>query len=209
MSSLPSLKKELSKAAKFQEPAMRAILIASLIAEALRTVGQDPVLVGGSAVEFYTQGGYATADIDMVAEGGPQLQGVMLQLGFERYGKDFVDGKNKIYVEFPARSLGPTEKDQAIEVNRRLLRIISLEDLIVDRLCAFKFWKSEIEGLNVLKLLEAGKLDEKRLSQRAEEESVRDALVGLKTLGAEVIRKKIPQNEATSQLKQLLKDLNK
>ena len=52
---LQPLKSELISAAKLKEPAERSIRIAAIIAEALRSIGQDPILVGGAAVEFYTQ----------------------------------------------------------------------------------------------------------------------------------------------------------
>ncbi|MCE9624098.1 MAG: hypothetical protein K8R69_01395, partial [Deltaproteobacteria bacterium] len=142
MNSPERTKKELAEAAKIRQPAERSIKIASIVAEGLRAIGQDPILVGGAAVEFYTQGGYTTADIDMIAPGGPELFGKMSEMGFERMGKDFVDEKNKIYIEFPGRALGPTERDRRILIGDRYLRIISIEDLIVDRLCSFKYWKS-------------------------------------------------------------------
>jgi len=196
MSSAERIKKELAEAAKIREPAERSVKIASIVAEALRAIGQDPILVGGAAVEFYTQGGYTTADIDMIAPGGPALFEKMAEMGFERMGKDFVDEKNKIYIEFPGRVLGPTERDRRILIGERYLRIISIEDLIVDRLCSFKYWKSAIDGLNGLKLLEVGPEDEDLLLSRAKEEGVLDALELVKKVQEEIIRKRVSPREA-------------
>lgn len=200
MKSIDSLKKELAKAACVRDRAERGARLAALITEALRTTGRDPVLVGGAAVEFYTQGAYTTSDLDMVADGGKDLIEIMTRLGFEKIGKDFVDRKNGVYVEFPGSSLKASERTRKIQVGSRSFRIISLEDLIVDRLNAFKFWRSLIDGANVLMLLELGDADEDRLKERASEEDVWDALTSLQRIREEIIRKKLSRDEADSLL---------
>ena len=84
---LKKLEALLRKAAAEKNLALRGVKVAAVVAEALRQIGEDPVLVGGAAVEFYTEGGYATKDIDMVAVGGYPLREVMNELGFEKRGK--------------------------------------------------------------------------------------------------------------------------
>lgn len=202
MDSPANLKKELDAAARLKDSVERSMTIASIIAEALRSVGLDPVLVGGAAVEFYTQGGYSTADIDMVSEGGEDLFRVMSELGFERFGKDFKDPARKIYVEFPGSSLKPSERADIIDVGRRKLRVISVEDLVVDRLNAYKFWKSGIDGLNALLLMEMGAPNESRLRQRSLQEDVADALEAVQRINTEVIRKKLTREAATRLLEE-------
>jgi predicted nucleotidyltransferase len=198
---------KLDEAAKIAEPVRRNIKIAALIGEALREIGQDPVLVGGSAVEFYTQGGYSTADMDFVAPGGPKLVEIMEELGFEKVGKDFVDKARKIYVEFPGSFLGATERANTITIDGLPLKIISVEDLIVDRLCAFKFWKSALDGFNALLLLENGEIDSSRLETRASEESVSDALKIAKTVLEQSIRKKMSREESNRMIERKMKEL--
>lgn len=65
-----NLNKKLDKAITIKDSAERIAMIGAALAEALRSQGQDPILVGGAAVEFYTRGGYSTEDLDFVAEGG-------------------------------------------------------------------------------------------------------------------------------------------
>jgi len=209
VSSIDSLKKELVEAARVRDRAERAARLASIVAEALRPTGRDPVLVGGAAVEFYTQGAYTTADIDMVTDGGKDLVQIMMRLGFEKIGKDFVDRKNKIYVEFPGASLKASEKAWPVQVGARTFRIISIEDLIVDRLNAFKFWRSLIDGANALMLLELGEGDESRLHSRASEEDVLDALDALRKLRERIIRKKLSREEADGLLEEASAQLKK
>ena len=174
--------------------------------EALRQIGEDPVLVGGAAVEFYTEGGYATKDIDMVAVGGYPLREVMNELGFEKRGKDFINRQLELYIEFPSECLNPFEKSDELDVNGILLKIISIEDLIVDRLCAYKFWKSSADGLAALLLMEIGKENAQRLKTQAQRRNVLDALEGISKIYKEGFRKKLPQKEVTRQLKNWLKD---
>ena len=181
--------------------------MASIIAETLREIGQDPILVGGAAVEFYTEGGYATRDIDLIAAGGPDLIHAMEKLGFEKLGKDFVDRKRDIYLEFPSSTLKPGEQTRLLQVGPYPLLIVSREDLIVDRLCAFKFWQSGIDGLSVLLLLEENPIDEKRLLERAKNETVDDALESIRSVQQKIIRQKLPPPEANRLLEREMKRL--
>jgi len=201
------INQKLDEAAAIADPVRRNIKIAALIAEALRDIDQDPVLVGGAAVEFYTRGGHSTADMDFVAPGGPKLVEVMSNLGFGKIGKDFVDKTRKIYVEFPGSFLGPTEKANTITIDGISLKVISVDDLIVDRLCAFKFWKSGLDGFNALLLLENGEFDSTRLSSRASEEDVADALKAVESVLEQSIRKKMSREETNRLIEREMKKL--
>lgn len=198
---LKDLKQKLQGAASEKNLSRRGVKVAAVIAEALRGIGQDPTLVGGAAVEFYTEGGYATADIDMLAPGGPSLWEVMKQLGFARQGKDFINEPLKLYVEFPGECLGPGEKSDLLDVQGIALKIITIEDLIVDRLCAYKFWKSEIDGVAALLLLETGRAETGRLRERAQREEVSDALDWVQGLYEEIFRKKLTKPQASQRIK--------
>ena|SRR3989338_8092948 len=195
------LKKDLTSAAKEKNLAKRGVRVASVIAGALRSVNQDPVLVGGAAVEFYTEGGYATRDIDMLAPGGPPLWKIMEELDFKRRGRDFINEIEKIYIEFPGEFLEKEKRSEMLDINGVSLRIISREDLVVERLCAYKFWKSAIDGVAALLLLEVGPLDNERLQKRAREEDVLDALNWIRQIYEEGYRKKLSKKVLTQKLK--------
>lgn len=202
-----NLNQELDLAAKITNPFRRTIKVAALISEALQAIGQDPVLVGGSAVEFYTEGGYVTADLDFVSAGGPRLVVVMQSLGFERIGKDFVDKKRKVYVEFPGDFLSATERADTVTIDGFPLKIISREDLIVDRLCAYKFWKSALDGYNALLLLESPDIDKNRLMRRAKEEDVLEALKVVENILEESVRNKLARSESNRRIEREIKNL--
>lgn len=204
LKNLNNLKSLLRKASGEKDLARRGVRVAAVIAEALRQIGEDPVLVGGAAVEFYTDGNYATKDIDMIATGGPSLWNVMKELGFKKRGKDFINEDLEIYIEFPSATLNPGEKSDQIDVEGIFLKIISLEDLIVDRLAAYKFWKSGIDGLNALFLLELGKSDMQRLRERAGAKEIQDALDWVLKIYEEVFRKKLSKTSASKKLESWL-----
>jgi hypothetical protein len=46
--------------------------VARLVSDLFREIGCDPVVVGGSAVEFYTDGQYVSGDVD-ICQGGSRL----------------------------------------------------------------------------------------------------------------------------------------
>lgn len=201
------ISQKLDEAARIDDPVRRNIKIAALIAESLRDIGQDPILVGGSAVEFYTRGGHSTADMDFVTPGGPKLVAIMQGLGFEKIGKDFVDKKRRIYVEFPGSFLGAAEIANTVTIDEIPLKVISIEDLIVDRLCAYKFWKSGLDGFNALLLMEIGEFDSERLRSRAAEEAVSDALAAVTAIAEQSIRKKMSREESNKLIEQEMKKL--
>jgi hypothetical protein len=121
-----------------------------------------PIVVGGEAVELYTQGNYTTGDIDIKAP-FDALAEVLSEWGFKGFegtkriwfNKDLVLG-----VDWVGYTL-----DEGAEAERRVtevmvgsesVRIISIEDLAVDRLCAAKFWKDADSGMWAKILVEIG-----------------------------------------------------
>ena len=48
---------------------VKALLLAALVSEEFRMAGFEPVVVGGSAVEFYTDGAYMSGDTDICWKG--------------------------------------------------------------------------------------------------------------------------------------------
>ncbi len=145
----------------------------------------------------------------MVCPGGNDLQQLMQILGFERLGKDYVYPKNKLYVEFPSSALGPHETTQIFKLDKHWIKIVSIEDLIVDRLCAFKFLSSALDGLNSILLLESNPCNEQRLHQRAQQEEVWDALEVVKQVRETVIRKKLSPKQSNRLLEKTMRSLKK
>ena len=180
---IDQLKQRLRKISKVYRYPERHVEIVAILTEALRPHDLRPILVGGAAVEFYTRGSYTTGDIDLVAPGGRELAETMRALGFLKRGKDWINDELEISIEYWADTLGPDEEYNEILFRGLKLRIISIEDLIVDRLCAFKWWGSSIDGVNVMLLLESDiGYDDKVTIRKGKREDVYDALQGVRKI---------------------------
>lgn len=166
----------LREAVEAGDRAERTLQIAAALSEALAAVGSRPVLVGGGAVEIYTRSAYTTRDLDFVAAVTDEVERTMGELGFEREGRHWVHRDLGIVVEFPGIALGPA-RSVSMAVGDVELRIISVEDLIVDRLASWKHWGWDPDGAAAVLLLAIHTdLDAARLRDRAGEEDVADAL---------------------------------
>lgn len=201
------LKSRLLEASKEKDPGPRGARIAAVISDALATAQLDTVLVGGAAVAFYTNGDYTTNDIDVVAPSSDQLPEIMHMLGFERIGKDHINRDLNIYVEFPGEKLGPTEEFINLKIDGTVLKIVSIEDLIIDRLCAYKFWRSEIDGVNALRMITLGIGSRKRIEERASEEDVLDALDHVEGVLESSIRLGLSSLETNDRLRRFFKKM--
>lgn len=151
----------------------------------LRTwIGNAPcVLVGGSLVEFYTGGQYVSGDIDLIGDRAA-IGKALDSAGFEREGRHFSRDDLGLFVEVPKADLRKGERTTIIEFEGRRVEAVTLEDLIVDRLLAAKFWSSRTDREQAILLLaaHADRLDRARLAARARTENVADELGAIERL---------------------------
>jgi hypothetical protein len=166
------------------ESRRRVLFIAFLSGEMVRRGAERPIVVGGEALEIYTQGRYTTGDIDL--KGSKEaLEAVLEEWGFVKESRVWMSKEYNLYVDWLGGSL-----DEGAEAERRTniiafdeqneIRVVSIEDLIIDRLCAAKYWNDQ-DSLMWAKILieilrRAGGPDIRYLSTRAEQEKVADLL---------------------------------
>ena len=145
-----------------------------------------PVLVGGAAVELYTRGAYVTGDLDFAGDVPPAVNRALRKAGFRKKGRHYVHEGGQVFLEFPGRTLGPGELPARINVGKHTVVLVSPEDALVDRLAAWTFWKSALDGVNAFLLFEAQRalLDPRRLARRAREMQVSTALASLKRISS-------------------------
>lgn len=111
-----------------------------------------PIVVGGEAVEIYSQGSYTTGDIDIKAP-YDIMAGVLDSFGFERLGgkRTWLNREIGIGIDWLGSSLDEGEEAErrtnTIVVDGLPVRVISAEDLVVDRLSASRFWGDEDSAL--------------------------------------------------------------
>ena len=118
----------------------RAMLVALLVSEQFRERGYETVVVGGSAIEFYTSGGYMSGDVDLafVACTRPEPRAIaetLSPLGTStgtirtfKIGGIFVDilGELDTWANTPLREMRGEDGS--------LLRLIQPEDLLPHRI---------------------------------------------------------------------------
>jgi predicted nucleotidyltransferase len=123
--------------------------VAATISSAFEKRGIQAVLVGGAVVEYYTAGGYTTVDIDMILPPleKQEIETVMKELGFERFEdyRHWLHPHIPIPVEFPP---GPLQighlliqEVNEIEIEKIKLKILKVEDILLDRLIMAQEWK--------------------------------------------------------------------
>lgn len=127
-----------------------------------------PILVGGAAVELYTTGAYTTGDLDLVGHVPQVVTRQLESAGFERHGRHWIHEPAQVFVEFPGSALDPEEVASWVLLAGRRIRVISVEDLLVDRLGAWEYWRSSVDGANAYLLwwAQAARIDPVRLEQR-------------------------------------------
>jgi hypothetical protein len=157
-----------------------------LLTRAVEVLGSPPpIVVGGHAVEHYTAGAYPTMDIGLAGASEPVAE-VLDRWGFQREGRHWFDEALRLVVEVPGSRPGQEELDHVVgvKVGPVTAYVLGVEDVIVDRLCAAKFWQDVDSAMWAGAMLEtAQELDEGYLCRRAAEEDVVDELQRL--LGGE------------------------
>jgi len=143
-----------------------------------------PILVGGSAVELYTGGAYITGDLDFVGHVPTQARKALTVAGFVKLGKNWIHEEAKIFLEFPSSNLGEGEREAVLNLGPFRIRIVSPEDLLVDRMAAWKYWESPLDGVNSFLLYRAqyDSLDKAHLEERSMTEDVLDVLAAVRSL---------------------------
>lgn len=156
------------------DPNRRTVaFLAWLTKEAQNAGVPPPVLVGGAAVAYYTGGCYISGDIDMVAPRTDLIFDILKKNGFERDGRYWFKGP--VVAEFPSSELAGSYDIFELP-NGSVIRVISIEDLIADRLAAAKFWRSEKDRQWAEVLLHTATLDIKRLRERTQIDDTADLL---------------------------------
>jgi len=123
-------------------PTERRLRFAALLASALGASETEFVVVGGSAIEFYTRGQYTTGDVDVVYTGRTEVSKVLLEWRFVRQGRIWLNERLGIVLDFVKPPYtGDLTRTQALETPYGSIRLAALEDLIVKRLASAKHWR--------------------------------------------------------------------
>lgn len=169
-------------------------IIAVLTSAIKENLNITPVVVGGQAVEFYTGGGYATMDVDIICEASTEKIGKILEkIGFYRDNKYWILDSNKLdlAVETPSGPLaGAVDKLMELEIGKHTTYFIGIEDIIIDRLNAYVHWNEKWQEEWILGMMVSNydDIDWEYLNKRASQESVNDSLKRMIDKTKEIIK---------------------
>ena len=177
---------ELNVLSNIEDPVKkRSLFIALFSKEMLKLGGSMPIIVGGEALELYTQGSYTTGDIDIKAS--LDLTKIILESwDFNKKGRTWFNKEFDLYVDWLGASLEEGDEAEKRAVTVKIIegleiKILSVEDLIIDRLNAAKWWgdKDSIMWAKVLVAIQkkiSGNVDINYLQKRAKYENLLDYL---------------------------------
>ncbi|MGA1839201.1 MAG: hypothetical protein ACMUIU_01130 [bacterium] len=133
-------------------PLKRHLWIVAILTEALKTIGERPVLVGGETLEYYIEDEdkqnkpdilvkpvrYTTGGIDIVLPGTDEVNSIFSKLGFHKEGRCWIREDIDVTIEAKSFDLAGGD-DSLIEVKIEDMScfIIGFEDMIIDRLDSY------------------------------------------------------------------------
>lgn len=155
----------------------RKMLLLGYVTSRLEKKKQSVFLVGGQAVETYTAGQFPTGDIDVTTSDSTTVQKVLESLGFEEIGMIWLN--KKLGIAFHIVGHFAPEKPGRIRVGPYEVRIVGVEELILDRLSAAKLWNipADYEKAKVLYDNFKKQIDVDYLRENAKKKKVEDLLL--------------------------------
>ena len=119
------------------DPMLKHLQLASLVSAVFRERGIELVVVGGSAIEFYTEGAYVSGDLDMCLISPTRLdvrtrQELMGRLGAQGGPRNWQVGGQYVDILGEVETLARTPFDE-LQAPYGPVRLVSPEDLLVER----------------------------------------------------------------------------
>jgi len=128
----------ISKLRKEPNQLRKKMLLLGYVTSQLEKKKQSIFLVGGQAVETYTAGQFLTGDIDVTTSDSAMTQKALKSLGFEEIGMIWLN--KPLGIAFHIVGHFAPERPRTIRIGPYKARIVGVEELILDRLSAAKFW---------------------------------------------------------------------
>jgi len=140
-----ALRRRIDDLASEPDPLRRRLIALGALTARLAPSEVEPILVGGCALELYTDGGYSTGDVDLALPHTPEVDAAFADLGFSKRGRFWVRPELDLLFEAPAPAglPGETAPRTVLDVEGLRVVVLGVEDLLVDRLRAWVHWKSD------------------------------------------------------------------
>ncbi len=175
---MADLAARLAEALALEDETERKLAVAAVVNLVVQPLGFRAIVIGGLAVEFWTQGEYTTADIDLYLPWTPEVDAALASVGFRKQGRHWTLPEHEIFVEAPAATIRESEEiDQVGLPTGTAALVLAVEDVIVDRLHQFVAGGHSDVFEQAVALLAVEEVNYPRLIERAAEERLKTALV--------------------------------
>lgn len=178
-----NIKEAFEKLKRIEAPFKRRLFFVAILTTFLKEKKIIPIIVGGNALEFYTLGSYATEDIDIVCSNIEEVGKILKDWNFKKIGRHWYNSELDISIEIPDETLaGDYNRVITLEIEGFYAYLIGIEDLIIDRLNACFYWKSQqdCEWGRELIILYKDEIDWKYLEERSKKEGIYELILRLK-----------------------------
>jgi hypothetical protein len=178
--SISNAKKLIDAASAEPNRLQRHLLVAAALHAALPV---EPVVVGGTAEEYWTSDEYHQTDLDLCAPIGKAERESLRRLGFRKSGRHWENPRLRVAVEFPESELdGDFARTELVAVGSGAARMIGREDLYIDRVLQATADSGEsVRSRSALAIAVANyeEMDWPYVAARLRETTRRDAALGL------------------------------
>lgn len=135
------------------------------------------ILVGWTAVEFYTQSNVKSYDIDVIYHNLEFIYDILKDFWFKKEGRYLVNNKLDIYLESPSANLFSWWEPVEIYLEwwKTNILIISIEDCILDRLLQANSWEKECLDQAILMFCcNLQTIDKELLKEKVKQNNIED-----------------------------------
>ncbi len=176
--------KEVSTILSEVDRGIRTLYFGAILARAAGIERGRLVIVGGSAIEIYTRGGYVSGDIDIVAD-RDRLLPVLKSWEFRHEGRIWFQEEWRIAVDLVRdfdRYHGSIDRTEIVETPYGSVRVEAVEDAMVRRLISSRYWKipSDFDLAVDVAVTRLGDIDWSYAETIAKNEGVSDLLAELR-----------------------------
>jgi len=123
--------------------------------------------------------------VDIACDNKDTLQDIFNALQFKQVGRHYFSDELNLAIEIPTSTIAQAQQERLkiIEIEGYKVLILGIEDIIIDRLCAFTHWQSLEDGrlAKEMLFLHFDKIDWQYLAAIAKTEHVDSNLQNLKT----------------------------
>lgn len=161
-----------------KEKYWKTLVFATLLAQEADLDDTGMIVVGGSAIEIYTKGGYLSGDIAILGD-AKRLLPVLEQWRFTKTGRIWYRRDWNIAVDVMSKEYhGDWGHTNIYSSPYGSIRVAAIEDLLVSRLISAKYWQipTDIEHAVLLAVDYDSIIDWEYVTERAKREEVDELL---------------------------------